>query len=158
MDSTVVQHFIATNDPAAAVATLAHSRKILITATTVQELDAIQGTLSARVLWLLASQSESNRTRSFQLFEESSVAALLFPLDMAKGWQTETCSTLVALSYHADTPETAIPLEHLIAAKPATTIYINCHPPKREEVSLNLVHGLLKECVDCDCPLHKLPE
>lgn len=144
MDCTVVQHFIATHDAAAAVATLAHSRKILITARTVQELDAIRGILSTHVLWLLGSQSETDRMRSLQTFEELAEAALLFPLDLAAGWQTQTCSTLVALSYHADSPETAISLESLIAVRPAATIYINCHPPKRDEGCLTLVHGLLK--------------
>jgi hypothetical protein len=116
---TVVQHFIATHDPAAAVAALAHSRKVLITAKTVEELDAIRGILPTRVLWLLGSQSESDRQRTLQTFEESAEAALLFSLDMAKDWKTQTCNTLIALSCHA---EMAIPLEQLIAARPATTI------------------------------------
>jgi hypothetical protein len=156
MDCTVVQHFIATNDPTAAVLTLAHSRKVLITAKTVEELDAIRGILTTHALWLLGSQSETDRMRSLQIFEESAEAALLFSLDMAAGWQTQTCSTLVALSYHAESPETAISLGSLIAARPAATIYINCHPPKRDEGCLTLVHGLLKECADCDRPLHKI--
>lgn len=118
MDGSVIEHFIATNDPAAAVATLAHSRKILITANTVQELDAIRKVLTTRVLWLLGSQSESDRMRSLQAFEESTEAALLFSLDVAKGWLTQTCSTLVALGYHADTPETAVSLVQLIAPRP----------------------------------------
>jgi hypothetical protein len=132
----------------------------MITAKTVQELDAVRGILSTRVLWLLGSQSESDRQCSLRTFEESAEAALLFNLDMAQGWQTRTCTTLVALSYHAHSPETAIPLEQLIAARPATAIYINCHPPKRDEECLALVHGLLKECTDCDCPLHtiQMPE
>lgn len=150
MDSTVVQHFIATNDSAAEVLTLAHSRMVMITAKTVQELDAIRGILPTRVLWLLGSQNETRRMQSLKTFEESAEAALLFSLAMAEGWQTQTCNTLIVLSCHA---ETAIPLEQLIAAGPATTIYINCHPPKRDEESLALVHGLLKECADCDCPL-----
>jgi superfamily II DNA/RNA helicase len=150
MDRTVIEHFIATNDPAAAIATLAHSRKILIVANTVQELDAIRKILTTRVFWLLGSQSENDRMRSLQAFEESAEAALLLSLDVAKGWLTQTCSTLVALSYHADTPETAISLEQLIAARPATTIYINCHPPKRAEGGPTIVHGLLKECTECD--------
>jgi hypothetical protein len=153
MDCTFVQHFIATHDPTAAVATLAHSRKILITAKTAEELHAIRGILTTRVFWLLGSQSESDRLQSFQAFEESADAALLFTLDMARVWQTQTCSTLIVLSCHAGT---AIPLEQLIAARPATSIYINCHPPKRDEEHLALVHGLLKECADCDCPFHKI--
>ena len=156
MDRMVIQHFIATNDPASAVATLAHSRKILITANTVQELDAIRETLTMPVLWLLDSQSESTRMRSLQTFEDSAEAALLFSLDMAKGWLTQTCSTLVALSYHSETPGMAIALEQLIALSPATTIYINCHPPKRDDGGPILVHGLLKECAECDCPLHTI--
>jgi superfamily II DNA/RNA helicase len=150
MDGSVIEHFIATNDPAAAVATLAHSRKILIAANTVQELDEIRKVLTMRVLWLLGSQSESDRMRSLQAFEESAEAALLFSLDVAKGWLTQTCSTLVALGYHADMPETAVSLVQLIAARPATTIYINCHPPKREEGGPTVIHGLLKECAECE--------
>lgn len=150
MDRGVIEHFIATNDPAAAVAILAHSRKILIAANTVQELNAIRKVLKTRVLWLLGSQSESERMSSLQAFEESSEAALLFSLDAAKGWLAQTCGTLIALSYHAETPETAVSLEQLIAARPATTIYINCHPPKRDEGGPMLVHGLLRECTDCE--------
>jgi hypothetical protein len=153
LDSAVVRHFIATHDPAAAVLTLAHSRKVMITAKRVEELEAIRGILTTRVLWFLGSQSESNRIRSFQTFEESAEATFLFTLDMAGGWQTQTCNTLIVLSCHA---ETAIPLEQLIAVRPSNTIYINCHPPKRDEEHLALVHGLLKECPDCDCPFHKI--
>jgi hypothetical protein len=119
MDSTVVQHFIATHDPAAAVATLSHSRKVLITAKRVEELEAIRGILTTRVLWFLGSQSKCNRMRSLQTFEESAEAALLFSLDMAKDWQTQTCNTLIVLSCHA---EAAIPLEQLMVARPSTTI------------------------------------
>ncbi len=150
MDRTVIEHFIATNDPAATVATLAHSRKILIAANTVQELDAIRKVLTTRVLWLLGSQSESDRMRSLQAFEDSAEAALLFSLDVAKGWLTQTCSILVAVGYHAETPEMAVSLEQLIAARPATTIYVNCHPPKRDEGGPTVVHGLLKECPECE--------
>ena len=154
MDRTFVQHFIATHDPAAAVAALAHSRKVLITAKTVEELEAVREILTTRVLWFLGSQSESRRMQSLKTFEESvEAAALLFSLDMAKDWKTQTCNFLIALSCHA---EMAIPLEQLIAARPATTIYINCHPPKRDEECLAIVHGLLKECADCDCPFHKI--
>ena len=156
MDSTVVRRFIATHDPAAAVLTLARSRKVLITAKTVEALESVRETITTPVLWLLGSQSENDRQCSLRTFEESAEAALLFTLDMAQGWQTRTCTTLVALSYHADSPGTAIPLEQLVAARPATAIYINCHPPKRDEGCLALVHGLLKECADCDCPFHQI--